>query len=213
MAADGHGHVYVLYPQYGAVPDCPACTAPSIALLVSNDNGLSWQPSRAAASLSQPGSLIRRSWSIRWTGKRCTRRGCRTTSATLLLPGRSTSGEPGRSRGPSVARKTPTSRCWRFAERMFMSGSTTKKNSLSPPRMMPDRPSARVQVNPNAEPGIVAGGRRHGRSGGQRLFRLDRLCSPRNADAPVSVYVSRSADGGRTWSTAAAGCFERASGL
>jgi hypothetical protein len=23
MAADAHGHVYVLYPQYGAVPDCP----------------------------------------------------------------------------------------------------------------------------------------------------------------------------------------------
>src|SRR5579871_7042743 len=49
MAADTHGHVYVLYPQYGAVPDCPACTAPSIALLVSNDNGLTWQPSHALA--------------------------------------------------------------------------------------------------------------------------------------------------------------------
>ncbi|HLK34550.1 MAG TPA: hypothetical protein VKT29_15755, partial [Terriglobales bacterium] len=29
MAADTHGHVYVLYPQYGAVPDCASCTAPS----------------------------------------------------------------------------------------------------------------------------------------------------------------------------------------
>ena len=47
MAADGHGHVYILYPQYGAVPDCRTCTAPTIALLISDDNGASWQPSKA----------------------------------------------------------------------------------------------------------------------------------------------------------------------
>src|SRR5579864_5069679 len=46
IAADGHGHVYVLYPQYGAVPDCATCTAPTIALLVSSDNGLTWDTSR-----------------------------------------------------------------------------------------------------------------------------------------------------------------------
>ena len=43
LAADGHGHIYILFPQYGAVSDCPACTAPTIALMVSNDNGISWQ--------------------------------------------------------------------------------------------------------------------------------------------------------------------------
>ena len=47
MAADGRGHVYVLYPQYGAVPDCPSCTAPAMVLLVSDDNGSSWRPSKA----------------------------------------------------------------------------------------------------------------------------------------------------------------------
>ena len=47
IAADGHGHVYVLYPQYGAVPDCRNCTAPTVALLASDDNGQSWQASRA----------------------------------------------------------------------------------------------------------------------------------------------------------------------
>ena len=52
LAADGHGHLYVLYPQYGAVPDCPTCTAPTIALLISNDNGLCWQPSRALLPFS-----------------------------------------------------------------------------------------------------------------------------------------------------------------
>src|ERR1700757_4169593 len=52
MAADAHGHVYVLYPQYGAVPDCPSCTAPSIALLVSDDNGAAGVPSRALLPFS-----------------------------------------------------------------------------------------------------------------------------------------------------------------
>src|SRR5258708_39853958 len=46
LTADGHGHVYILFPQYGPVSGCASCTAPSIALLVSNDNGLSWEPAR-----------------------------------------------------------------------------------------------------------------------------------------------------------------------
>ncbi len=42
MAADGHGHVYILFPQYGPVANCPACTVPTMLLLVSDDNGNSW---------------------------------------------------------------------------------------------------------------------------------------------------------------------------
>ena len=43
IAADGFGHVYVLYPQYGRLPDCPGCPLPSMTLLVSDDNGATWQ--------------------------------------------------------------------------------------------------------------------------------------------------------------------------
>jgi hypothetical protein len=46
MAADSHGHIYILFPQYGKVEDCPSCKAPTIALLVSNDNGISWEAPR-----------------------------------------------------------------------------------------------------------------------------------------------------------------------
>lgn len=47
MAADSHGHIYILFPQYGKVEDCPSCkAAPTIALLVSNDNGVSWEAPR-----------------------------------------------------------------------------------------------------------------------------------------------------------------------
>ncbi len=47
MAADGRGHIYILFPQYGAISDCPTCIAPTMALVVSNDNGLSWQTPNA----------------------------------------------------------------------------------------------------------------------------------------------------------------------
>lgn len=50
IAADGYGHVYVLYPQYGKVPICANCPLPSMTLLVSNNNGASWQPPREITS-------------------------------------------------------------------------------------------------------------------------------------------------------------------
>jgi hypothetical protein len=53
VAADGSGHVYVLYPQYGTVPGCPRCPLPSMTLAVSRDNGLTWQPPRL---ITPPGS-------------------------------------------------------------------------------------------------------------------------------------------------------------
>jgi hypothetical protein len=47
IAADGFGHVYVLYPQYGRLPDCSGCPLPSMTLVVSDDNGATWQPPHA----------------------------------------------------------------------------------------------------------------------------------------------------------------------
>jgi hypothetical protein len=46
IAADGYGHVYVLYPQYKLVPGCQNCALPSMTLVISDDNGASWQPPR-----------------------------------------------------------------------------------------------------------------------------------------------------------------------
>lgn len=46
IAADSAGHVYILYPQYGRVPGCPGCPQPSMILLISDDNGMTWQSPR-----------------------------------------------------------------------------------------------------------------------------------------------------------------------
>jgi hypothetical protein len=43
IAADGSGRIYVLYPHYGRLPDCKGCRVPTMLLVASNDNGKTWQ--------------------------------------------------------------------------------------------------------------------------------------------------------------------------
>jgi len=50
IAADGYGHVYVLYPQYLQVPGCPSCPIPTMILVESADNGASWRSERRIAT-------------------------------------------------------------------------------------------------------------------------------------------------------------------
>ena len=46
LASDAHAHIYILFPQYGPIAQCPACTAPTMALSTSNDDGVSWDAPR-----------------------------------------------------------------------------------------------------------------------------------------------------------------------
>src|SRR5689334_14260296 len=43
VATDSFGHVYVLYPQYVNYPGCNTCPSPTMALVISNDSGATWQ--------------------------------------------------------------------------------------------------------------------------------------------------------------------------
>jgi len=51
VAADGFGHVYVLYPQYLTVPNCKDCPIPTMILVVSNNNGTAWETPHEIAPL------------------------------------------------------------------------------------------------------------------------------------------------------------------
>lgn len=53
IAADDHGHVYVLYAQYLGVPGCTGCLSPTQVLQVSNDGGATWGPPRP---IHEPGA-------------------------------------------------------------------------------------------------------------------------------------------------------------
>ena len=42
IASDRFGHVYVLYPQYDGVPGCGNCYSPTMILQISSDHGSTW---------------------------------------------------------------------------------------------------------------------------------------------------------------------------
>ena len=52
LATDARGHIYILFPQYGQIPACPACTVPTMAFLRSADNGKSWEPPQVLVAVS-----------------------------------------------------------------------------------------------------------------------------------------------------------------
>jgi len=63
IAADGYGHIYILYPQYIRVSGCASCPIPSMVLVSSSDNGATWRSPRRLANRA-PHSSIRRLWLI-----------------------------------------------------------------------------------------------------------------------------------------------------
>ena len=46
VAADDHGHIYLLYAQYLGVPGCPSCKSPTQIVQSSADRGATWGPPR-----------------------------------------------------------------------------------------------------------------------------------------------------------------------
>jgi Neuraminidase (sialidase) len=49
IAADAYGTVYILYPQYFGVPGCSTCPSPTMILQVSHDRGTTWGAPRVIA--------------------------------------------------------------------------------------------------------------------------------------------------------------------
>jgi BNR repeat protein len=200
LAADGHGHVYILYPQYGSVPDCPGCTSPAVALLLSNDNGISWQPSRVLLPFMtgqfDPQIVVDPA-------------DRQTIYASWLQNNK---------RDVIVARSMDFGRTWSFSiadrardetdkpvltvhgadvyvgfnheERFFVSASHDGGQTFSG-----------VQVNPSPEPGWSLAGGATVDSGGNVFFGWTQYSRHDMPARPVEIFVSRSADGGRTWNT------------
>ncbi len=202
IAADGYGHVYILYPQYGAVPDCASCTAPSIALLVSSDNGLSWQTSKALLPFStgqfDPQIMVdpvdRQTVYASWlqNDKRD------IIVARSLNFGRNWSfswAERGREDADKpvlTVRGTDVYVGFNHDEKFFVAASHDAGQTFSS-----------VQVNPNAGPGSSLAGGATVDPSGNVYFGWTAYARHEMPVNPVSVgvNVSRSADGGRTWNT------------
>jgi hypothetical protein len=200
MAADGHGHIYILFPQYGAVSDCPVCTAPTIALLVSNDNGLSWQAPHALAPSStgqfDPQIVV----------DPVDRQ---TVYASWLQNNK---------RDVMVARSQDFGRSWYLAiadhsqedadkpalavrgADVYVGFNHEQKFVVAASHDYA-QDFASVTVNPSAGPGwSLAGGATVGPAG-DVYFSWTTYARRELSTHPVSIYVTRSADAGRSWNT------------
>ena len=200
MAADGRGHIYILFPQYGAVENCPACTAPAMALLVSNDNGNSWEPPRPllASSVGQFDAQIKVDPVDR-----------QTLYASWLQ------GE----HDVIVSRSQDFGRTWYFAiaehspeividkpvlairgPNIYVSFNHGQTLAIAASHDYAQNFSSTV-VNPDAGPGWSLAAGATVDAAGNVYFSWTAYPRTNVLARPEEVFVSRSADGGRSWST------------
>jgi hypothetical protein len=200
LAADTHGHVYVLYPQYGAIKECPSCTAPTMSLLISNDNGASWHSSRPI--LPFPTGQFDPQIAVDPVDHQ-------TVYASWIQNNK---------RDIVVARSLDFGRTWSFSwaergsddtdrpvlavrgadvyvgynhdEHFFVASSHDGGQTFSS-----------VSVNPNSQPGSSLASGATVDPAGNVYFGWSAYARREMDKRPVSIYISRSADAGRTWST------------
>ena len=201
IAADSHGHIYVLYPQYGAVPDCSSCTIPTISLQISNDNGLTWESSRALLPFPtgqfDPQIVVdpvdRQTVYASWlqNNKRdvIVARSLdfgRTWSFSWAERGREDADKP-----VLAVRGTDVYVGFNHEEQFLVAASHDAGQTFSI-----------TNVNPSADPGSSLAGGATIDPSGTVYFGWTAYAREEMPSRPVSIFVSRSGDGGRTWSTA-----------
>ena len=200
LAADGQGHIYILFPQYGPVSGCAACASPTIALQVSNDNGLSWGPAHPLLPYStgqfDPQIVV----------DPVDRQ---TVYASWLQNNK---------RDVMVARSQDFGRTWYFAIAEHSQEDADKPvlavrggdvyvgfNHEQHFQVAASHDYAQnfasTTVNPNAEPGWSLAGGATVDPNGMVYFSWTAYGRQQLNTHPVGIYVSRSADGGRNWNT------------
>lgn len=201
LTADGHGDVYILFPQYGPVDQCPACTTPTMVLLVSTNNGVSWAAPRPL--LPSPSRQFDAQIKVDPAD--------RQTIYASWLQGR---------RDIVVARSQDFGRSWYFAvaehspdveidkpvlavrgPNVYVSFNHDQTLSVAASHDYAQNFSSTV-LNPNAEPGWSLAAGATVDSAGNVYFSWTAYPRTGLLTRPEEVFVSRSADGGRTWSAA-----------
>ena len=200
IAADGYGHVYILYPQYVTVPNCPTCSLPSMVLVVSNDNGATWQSPRL---ISPVGSgqfdaqivvdpLDRRTAYASWLQNNKSD----TVVAKSLDFGQTWSIVVADSTNAGVDKPILAVRGkdvyvgFNHAQKVWVSSSHDAGNTFTS-----------VNVNSNAMLGWSLAGGAAIDPAGNVYFSWAGYTQSGGAKGPVNLYISKSSDGGQTWST------------
>jgi hypothetical protein len=204
LAADAHGHIYILFPKYGAVNDCPACKAPTISLLVSNDNGVSWEAPHALIPSStgqfDPQIVVdpvdRQTVYASWL---------QNNKRDVMV---ARSQDFGRTWFLAIADRSADGNSGEEADKPVLTvhgadvyvGFNHEQNFVVAASHDYAQTFSTSAVNPGADPGwSLAGGATVDPTGG--VYFSWTAYGRQTSSRAAGIYVSRSADGGRTWNT------------
>jgi hypothetical protein len=200
IAADRFGHIYILYPQYSGVPGCSTCYSPTMILLISSDHGATW----SAPAIIYPAGQTTGQWDAQIVVDPVDGR---TVYASWLQNGKS---------DIAIAKSTDYGATWSVViadstkagtdkpilvvhgQDIYVSYNHTQTVYVSSSHDGGATFTA-VKINTNAKFGwSLAGGGAIG-SDGSIYFSWAGYTQNGGAKGPVNLYVSKSADGGRTW--------------
>jgi hypothetical protein len=200
IASDRYGHIYILYPQYLGVPGCPTCDSPTMILHISSDHGTTW----SAPTIIYPEGQTTGQWDAQIEvdpadGK--------TVYASWLQNNKS---------DIAVAKSTDYGATWSVVVADSTNAGTDKPilvvrgndvyvgyNHSQTVWVSSSHDGGATftstKVNANAKLGwSLAGGGAIGNDGSV-YFSWAGYTQNGGAKGPVNLYVSKSSDGGNTW--------------
>ena len=204
IAADAFGHVYIVFPQYKTIayptiPGCPSCPSPTMFLIVSNDNGATWSDPRLIAD---PGSgQVDVQVKVDPSDGRTVYASWLQNSKSLIEVAKSNdfgvtwstvianSTKAGTDKDILVVKGKDVYVGYNHAQTVWVSSSHDGGQTFTS-----------AKVNHNAQFGwSLTGGAAIDRAGNV-YYSWEGFTQNGGAKGPVNIYVSKSTDGGNTWS-------------
>jgi len=202
IATDKFGHAYILYPQYGGVPGCAACYSPTMILQISSDHGSNW----GSPTIMYPAGETTGQWDAQLSvdpvdGK--------TVYASWLQNGKS---------DIVVAKSINYGATWTVVTADHTNAGTDKpilavrgqnvyvsydhtQTAYVAYSHDGGATFTEVKVNQNAKLGWSLGGGGTVTPNGNIFFSWAGYEQNGGAKGNVNLYISKSTDGGATWST------------
>jgi hypothetical protein len=204
IAADRYGHVYILIPQYvnatqPTIPGCPSCPSPTMFLVMSNDNGRTWSSPKI---IYPPGSgQIDVQVKVDPVDGQTVYASWLQNNKSLIAVSKST--DFGQHWNTVIANQTNAGTDkdilvvhgqdvyvgYNHAQTVWVSSSHDGGQTFTSSK-----------VNQNAQFGWSLAGGAAIDNAGNVYYSWEGYTQNGGAKGPVNIYVSKSSDGGNTWS-------------